>query len=180
MSRSLVYAVPTLAALALAATAACAVDVRGINGPPEVGTDYYLGVVDGQARLVKASETACDWEFVREKDGTLLRVNSGRSTKWEGLYLGYDPQGKDKAVILLEKPGPTTYWGVGKNSVLGKEPYTHAFGVKGGKLAGHILSVGDKAEELKDRQGRPFTAYRVVLSPNPKPIPRFYVFEIAP
>jgi hypothetical protein len=107
-------------------------------------------------------------------------MNSGWSTKWQGWYLGYDPQGKDKAVILLEKPGPTTYWGVGKNSVLGKEPYTYLINAHGGKLDGYYLSVGDKAEELKDLQGKPFTAYRVVLSPNPKPIPRFSIFEVSP
>jgi hypothetical protein len=180
MSRCLVCTALTLTALALVGGAACAIDLRGIKGPPEVGTDYYLGVVNGEARLVKSSTAASDWEFVREKEGTLLRMDSGRSTKWEGWYLGYDPQGKDKAVILLEKPGPTTYWSVGKNDVLGKEPYTYAFGTKGGKLDGYILSVGEKAEELKDRQGKQFTAYRVVLSRNPKSIPRFYVFEVAP
>jgi hypothetical protein len=167
-------------ALALARGAVCASDLHGIEGPPEVGTDYYLGVVDGEVRLVKGGTARRDWDFVREKAGTLLRMNSAYPDPRDGWYLGYDPQGKDKAVILLEKPGPTTYWSVGKNSVLGKEPYTYVINTNGGKLDSYYLSVGDRAEELKDRQGKPFTAYRVVLSLSPKPIPCFSIFEVSP
>ena len=49
MSRCLVWAGLSVTALALARGAVCASDLHGIEGPPEVGTDYSLGVVNGEA-----------------------------------------------------------------------------------------------------------------------------------
>jgi hypothetical protein len=49
MLRCLILATLSVTALALARGAVCAIDLRGIKGPPEVGTDYSLGVVNGEA-----------------------------------------------------------------------------------------------------------------------------------
>jgi hypothetical protein len=49
-----------------------------------------------------------------------------------------------------------------------------------GEAAGWYLAVGGKAERGKDLEGNPFTASKAVLSPDPKPVPRFNPVEIAP
>jgi hypothetical protein len=84
-------------------------------------------------------------------------------------------------VFLSKEPGPGAYWAVGKNTEEGKAPYTSTISATDGrKVAGWLLSVGAAAEKLKDRAGKAYRARKVLLTPNPRPVPRFYLIEIAP
>jgi hypothetical protein len=179
MSGGLLRACLVVAVAAAAAPGAWAVEVYGINGPPELGDDYYLGLVKGQVRLVKDLDRV-EWKFERTGRGVLIRADVGKGLKYHGWYLSYDPAGKDKGLFLSKEPTAGSYWAVVKNTAEGGQPYVHSFHAKAGRLSLWTLSVGDKAERLKGRRGRPYTAYKVVLKRDPRPVPRFYLIEVAP
>jgi hypothetical protein len=154
--------------------------VYGIDGPNTLGQDYFLGVVKGKVRLVKDGDGRRDWVFKETPNGTLIHLEPSKTYKYGGWYLSFHLKGKRKEVFLSKKPGPGSYWSVGRNGTAKDLPYTRTFNAAAGKLKGWTLSAGPKAQKLKDRNGRPFRAYRAVLKKNPKPVPRFYVFSIAP
>ena len=131
-------------------------------------------------RLTKESAGRVDWTFERTAKGVLIRMDTGEGTKQHGWYLSYDVTGKDKAVFVSPKRTAGSYWAVVKNTAEGEQPYVHSFHPKAGPLSLWTLSVGDKAERLKGRRGRVSTAYKVVLKRDPKPVPRFYLIEVAP
>src|SRR5437660_12536627 len=109
MNRRLCLACLVPAVLVLAVGTAGAVQLYGIEGPPSLGTDYYLGTVKGEVRLTKIGGGREDWELTRTDKGTLIRLSEG-AEKRRGWYLSYDPEGKSKEVILAPQPGPGSYW----------------------------------------------------------------------
>jgi hypothetical protein len=181
MNRNLLRACLALVVTAASVAGASADEVYSIRGPGTLKGAYCLGVVKGQARLVKlGGDGYCHWTFERTAKGVLIRTDTRKGGKRHSRYLNYDPTGKDKAVFVSEEPTAGSYWAVVKNTAEGEQPYVHSFHPKAGKLSLWTLSVGGKAERLKDDLREPFTAYKVVLERDPKPVPRFYLIEIAP
>jgi hypothetical protein len=180
MSRWTLRACVVLAGIGLGAASIWADVPHGIQGPGRLGYDYYLGTLKGEARLGKNGEIRNDWKFERTGQGTRLRVDSDPTDTWNGWYLCYDPEVKDRAVRLCRTPGPGTLWSVNTQQVKPLDPFDRSLMAVSGKANGWFLAVGDKAESLKDYKGRPFTASRVVLARDAKPLPLFNVFEVAP
>jgi hypothetical protein len=152
----------------------------GIKGPNTLKGRYFLGALKWKARLVQNSVGRINWEFVETRNGTLIRVGRKETLKYDGWYLSYDFKGKSKEVFLSKKPTKGSYWWVAQNGTQKDLPYTRTISAAAGKLKGWDLGVGPKAEKLKNIYGKPFRAYQAVLLNNPKAVPRYSVFSIAP
>jgi hypothetical protein len=169
-----------LAASLTAPKGAGAVELYGIEGPPGLGGGYYLGHVAGRVRYGKEGAGRRDWEVLRTDRGALIRVSSGQADPYHGWYLGYDATGRDPVVTLTREPGEGSYWVIDKVTAAGSAPYDRTLHVRGGPLSGWFLDVGEPAERRTDRDGREFRTVTAVLTPAPKVVPRFHIFEIAP
>jgi hypothetical protein len=171
------------ALLALAPRAgdgAGAADLYGIQGPPGLGADYYLGHVGGRVRFGKEGAGRCEWEVVRTDRGALLRVGSSEADPYNRWYLGYDAAGRDPAVILTRDPGEGSYWAIDKVTATDAAPHDRTLHARSGSLSGWFLSPGERAETRVDKDGREFRVAAAVLTASPREVPRFYIFEIAP
>jgi hypothetical protein len=178
--RSLALAL--LAALLTAAqgAGAGAFVVYGIEGPPSLGGDYYLGHVAGRVRYGKEGAGRCEWEVVRTDRGAVIRVASSDADPYNRWYLGYDATGRDPTVILTREPGEGSYWAIDKVSAADAAPHDRTLHARGGPLSGWFLAVGEPAEKRVDKDGREFRVVSAVLTASPKVVPRFHIFEIAP
>jgi hypothetical protein len=171
-----------LAALLTAAQGAGggALELYGIEGPPELGGGYYLGHVGGRVRYGKEGAGRREWEVVRTNLGALIRVSSSESDPHNHWYLGYDAAGRDPTVILTREPGEGSYWAIDKVTVAAAAPHDRTLHARGGPFSGWFLGVGEPAEPRVDKDGREFRLVAAVLTASPKVIPRFHLFEIAP
>jgi hypothetical protein len=146
----------------------------GIRGPN--GLDRELGAVDGKVRLVHGDATGRDWTLREDGDkGFLIQVKNG---KWRGRYLSCDPTGKEAEVFLSDKPTPGSYWKVARNG--GGESPGYTIQATAGRCAGWYLDVGGEAEQQVDARGKPYVAYRVIVSEKPRRVPKFTLESIAP
>jgi hypothetical protein len=178
MRRYWALAVWSLAAVVAGAAGADEHLLKGVRGPNTLKGVYYLGMVKGKVRLVQMSRDRMNWKFANTFSGTLIR--QGEGGKYGGWYLSYDAKGKSKEVFLSKKPTAGSYWWVGHNVTEENLPFTRTFSAAAGKLKGWRLGAGTKAEMRKGYQHKKFWAYKAVLLNNPKPVPRYYVFSIAP
>jgi hypothetical protein len=169
-----------LLALLTASPAANALELYGIEGPPGLGGGYYLGHVSGRVRYGKEGAGRRDWEVVRTDRGALIRVSSGETDPYDRWYLGYDATGRDPAVILTREPGEGSYWAINQVTTGDSTCHDRTLHARGGPLSGWFLGVGEPAERRVDRDGREFSTVEVVLTPSPKVVPRFHLFEVAP
>jgi hypothetical protein len=169
-----------LAALLTAPPGAGAVELYGIEGPPSLGGGYYLGHVAGRVRYGKEGAGRRDWEVLRTDRGALIRVSSGEADPYHRWYLGYDATRRDPAVILTREPGEGSYWAIDKVTAADAAPYDRTLHARGGPLSGWFLDVGEPAERRVDKDGREFRTVAAVLTPSPRVVPRFHIFEIAP
>jgi hypothetical protein len=138
-----------------------------------------VGVVGGKVGVVSPSLTPYLWSAFIGEGETDIRVREPE--KWAGLYLAYDPEGKDKAVFLTSKPGKGTKWRLARLKGPGAGLYEYSIRAAEGKVKGWYLDIDPKGEERRDAKGNSFTAYRVFLAETPKHLPKGAEFtEIAP
>jgi hypothetical protein len=110
------------------------------------------------------------------------------SRDYPNWYLSYDTTGKRKEAFLSKKLGPGCYWDLSKTFQMDTMPYDYVLLARNGKLKGYRLGAGEEDEKLKGKlkgrgekdRGKKFDARKAVLLLNPRPEPRYYVFEIAP
>jgi hypothetical protein len=169
-----------LLALLMAPPRAGAVELYGIEGPPELGGGYYLGHVAGRVRYGKEGAGRREWEVVRTNQGALIRVSSSEADPYNRWYLGYDATGRDPTVILTREPGEGSYWAIDRVTAPDAAPHDQTLHARGGPLSGWFLGVGAPAEKRVDKDGQEFRTVAAVLAATPKVVPRFYIFEIAP
>jgi hypothetical protein len=169
-----------LLALLTAAHDAGALELYGIEGPPDLGGGYYLGHVAGRVRYGKEGAGRREWEIVRTDRGALIRVSSSEADPYNRWYLGYDATGRDPTVILTQEPGDGSYWAIDKVTADGAAPHDRTLHARGRPLSGWYLGAGEPAEKRVDQDGRGFRMVAAVLTASPKLVPRFYIFEIAP
>ena len=141
------------------------VDPYGIHG-----FNRLLGAADGQ--VMWTGPDVQDWWIQETKKGYTVRLLS--ADRWENWYLTCDPTGKKTTVFLSPKPTSGSYW---NQSLQGGEGRTTIL-AKAGKDKGWSLGKG-KAIRRKDKLGKPFTAYEVVLSKNPKDTPQFRISPVS-
>jgi hypothetical protein len=169
-----------LAVLTSASPSASAVELFAIEGPPSLGGDYYLGHLAGRVCYGKEGAGRCDWEVIRTDRGTLIRVSSSEADPYDRWYLGYDATGRDPGLILTREPREGSYWAIDKVTAAGAAPYDRTVHARGGPLSGWFLDAGQPAERRVDRAGREFPTVAAILTPAPKVVPRFHIFEIGP
>jgi hypothetical protein len=172
MSRCILLLTLWLLVVGLAPLKVFAVDdMYAIKGPND--TKRFLGAVNGKVRFVKGGQSGRHWTIDETKKGQTIRLLS--NDKWDGWYLTCDPKGKSKAVFLSRKPTAGSYWSLGSVGERHPTPIT----AEAGKLKRWYLNTGAKAERLKDVNGRPYHAFVVILSKEPKPIPEFHTYPVA-
>ena len=169
-----------LSALLTAAHGASAIELYGIEGPPDLGGGYYLGHVAGRVRYGKEGAGRREWEIVRTDRGALIRVSSSEADPFNRWYLGYDATGRNPTVILTREPGDGSYWAIDKVTAAGAAPHDQTLHARGGPLSGWFLGVGEPAETRVDKGGQEFRLVAAVLTASPRVVPRFYIFDIAP
>jgi hypothetical protein len=130
-----------------------------------------LGVAGGE--VVWNNRDPKTWEIELTKKGDMVRLLS--RDKWRGWYLTYDPTGKKKTVFLSKKPTAGSYWSL--RNIGG--PRTGSITANAGKVKDWYLDKGE-AVKRKDQEGKPYTAHRVVLTKDPKPLLKFHIDTIAP
>jgi hypothetical protein len=162
--------------LAALAPAAAAANIHSIG----FGDTGALGVVGGDVRVVSSEPEFYDWELnVITETPRTIRVL--RPENWSGWYLAYDPEGKDNGVFLARKSGPGTQWVLTKVRGKGEGLHVYAIQPASGKSKGWYLDIAAEGEKLKDKEGKPFTAYPVFLAEQPKHLPKgATILEIAP
>lgn len=110
---------------------------------------YCVHDVDGLVigPLVKRGNDAASWGWL---------LSGGRiKNSLSGRYLAYDPEGKDRRVFLVDRPGAGTDW---------DREYRSAMR---GPMKGWGLDVEEIVEKPSADGGRPRTVRRLILSQKP-------------
>ncbi len=161
--------------LALAAPAVCSADEPYRIRPVDIrGT---LSVVEGRLMVGlsgKLNHGSSEWTLPpgwRTKPVSLSPSGAGAYRGWS---IGYDPKTR-QGVVTLDKPGEVRcFWKISD----AKGPVGSYLRADAGKYEGWYLTVDDKVEKATDRDGKPYTFHRLLLTKEPSKRSLWTISEI--